>query len=137
MRHRVGGKYEVIASDFASAGRSSRNGRSASVDRAGNSHAFPPPLSPPACVIAGGETTVTIRGNGKGGRNQELALAAAIHLDGWSDIALLSGGTDGTDGPTDAAGAIADGSTLKRGLERTSLHTRTCTRTIPTTTSLI
>ena len=75
------------------------------------------PLAPPACVIAGGETTVTIRGNGKGGRNQELALAAAIHLDGWSDIALLSGGTDGTDGPTDAAGAIADGSTLKRGLE--------------------
>ncbi len=76
------------------------------------------PLTPPACVIAGGETTVTIQGNGRGGRNQELALAAAIHLDGWSDIALLSGGTDGTDGPTDAAGAIADGSTLKRGLEQ-------------------
>ncbi len=76
------------------------------------------PLAPPACIIAGGETTVTLRGQGKGGRNQELALAAAIPLDGWSDIALLSGGTDGTDGPTDAAGAIADGSTLARAAAR-------------------
>lgn len=75
------------------------------------------PLAPPACIITGGETTVTLRGAGKGGRNQELALAAAIHLDGWPNIALLSCGTDGTDGPTDAAGAIADGSSLKRGLE--------------------
>ena len=72
------------------------------------------PIARPACIIAGGETTVTLRGDGKGGRNQELALAAALHLDGWSTITLLSGGTDGTDGPTDAAGALVDGKTLTR-----------------------
>lgn len=79
------------------------------------------PVTRPACVITGGETTVTLRGDGKGGRNQELALSAALHLDGWPAITLLSGGTDGTDGPTDAAGAIVDGHTLtsarKQGLE--------------------
>jgi glycerate 2-kinase len=72
------------------------------------------PLGPPACVLAGGETTVTLRGPGKGGRNQELALAAAIALDGFDRISLLSGGTDGTDGPTEAAGAVADGATCAR-----------------------
>jgi len=75
------------------------------------------PVSPPACLISGGETTVTIRGDGKGGRNQELALAAAVALNGWHGITLLSGGTDGTDGPTDAAGAIVDGSTVERARE--------------------
>ncbi len=79
------------------------------------------PAPHPACIITGGETTVTLRGEGKGGRNQELALAAALHLDGWPAITLLSAGTDGTDGPTDAAGAVADGHTLtrarKHGLE--------------------
>jgi glycerate 2-kinase len=69
------------------------------------------PIQPPACILAGGESTVTIRGNGKGGRNQELALAAAQAMDGWSQMALLSAGTDGTDGPTDAAGAFVDGHT--------------------------
>ncbi|NIM90771.1 MAG: DUF4147 domain-containing protein [Candidatus Aminicenantes bacterium] len=72
------------------------------------------PLQKPACVISGGETTVTIRGKGLGGRNQEFALAAAIEIDGWDEVVILSGGTDGTDGPTDAAGAIADGTTLSR-----------------------
>ena len=72
------------------------------------------PIARPACLIAGGETTVTLRGDGKGGRNQELALAAALQLSGWSAITLLSGGTDGIDGPTDAAGALADGQTLSR-----------------------
>ena len=72
------------------------------------------PIARPACLIAGGETTVTLRNEGKGGRNQELALAASLQLDGWSAITLLSGGTDGTDGPTDAAGALADGQTLSR-----------------------
>lgn len=63
----------------------------------------------PVCLLAGGETTVTITGNGLGGRNQQLALAAAIELqDDYPGITLLSAGTDGTDGPTDAAGAIAD-----------------------------
>ncbi len=72
------------------------------------------PVTAPACVIAGGETTVTVRGNGKGGRNQELVLAGAMHLSGWDGTVLFSGGTDGTDGPTDAAGAIADAETITR-----------------------
>jgi len=71
------------------------------------------PVAPPACILAGGEPTVTIRGQGKGGRNQELALACAIAIDGWDRIALLSAGTDGTDGPTDAAGAIVSGVTCQ------------------------
>ena len=72
------------------------------------------PVARPACVIAGGETTVTVRGSGKGGRNQEMALAAAQLLRGWSPVVFFSGGTDGTDGPTDAAGAVADGDTIDR-----------------------
>lgn len=72
------------------------------------------PLPRPACVILGGETTVTLRGAGKGGRNQELALSAAVALDGWEEVAVLSLATDGTDGPTDAAGALALGDTLSR-----------------------
>jgi len=72
------------------------------------------PIAAPACVIAGGETTVLVRGEGKGGRNQELALSGAIQLAGWDNVVLFSGGTDGTDGPTDAAGAVADGQTLSR-----------------------
>ena len=72
------------------------------------------PVRPPACIISGGETTVTIRGEGKGGRNQEFALAAAIDIAGLKDTLILSAGTDGTDGPTDAAGALADGETCIR-----------------------
>ncbi|MDE3194989.1 MAG: DUF4147 domain-containing protein, partial [Acidobacteriota bacterium] len=72
------------------------------------------PLETPACVISGGETTVTIRGGGKGGRNQEFALAAAIDIAGLDRTVVMSVGTDGTDGPTDAAGAIVDGATLGR-----------------------
>jgi glycerate 2-kinase len=72
------------------------------------------PLARPACVIAGGETTVTIRGEGRGGRNQELALSAAFSLRALDRVLLASIGTDGNDGPTDAAGAWADGSTLER-----------------------
>jgi len=71
-------------------------------------------LPPPACVIAAGETTVTVRGSGRGGRCQELALAAALALDGVKDVVVLAGGTDGTDGPTDAAGGFADGETVAR-----------------------
>ena len=66
------------------------------------------------CLIAGGETTVTVRGNGLGGRNTELALAFAEKIKGMQGITLLSAGTDGTDGPTDAAGAIVDGGTIER-----------------------
>ncbi len=72
------------------------------------------PITSPACFIGGGETTVAVKGKGKGGRNQELALAAAIKINGLQEVVILSAGTDGTDGPTDAAGAIADGQTINR-----------------------
>ncbi|MGQ9634530.1 MAG: MOFRL family protein, partial [Bryobacteraceae bacterium] len=72
------------------------------------------PVRPPACLISGGETTVTLRGDGLGGRNQEFVLSAALDLAGTRSVVVLSGGTDGTDGPTDAAGAVADGSTVAR-----------------------
>lgn len=72
------------------------------------------PVHRPAGIISGGETTVTVRGRGLGGRNQEFALASAIVIDGLETVVVLSGGTDGVDGPTDAAGAIADGTTLRR-----------------------
>ena len=72
------------------------------------------PVKPPACVIAGGETTVTIHGTGLGGRNQEFALSAAMHIAGLKNVVLLSAGTDGADGPTDAAGAMADGTSIAR-----------------------
>jgi hydroxypyruvate reductase len=75
------------------------------------------PLPRPACIVAGGETTVTIRGQGTGGRNQELALAAAFSLRGLERVLLASIGTDGSDGPTDAAGAWVDGATLDRAAE--------------------
>lgn len=69
------------------------------------------PVTPPACILAGGETTVTLRGTGKGGRNQELSLAMLAEMDRnpalFRDVAFLSVATDGTDGPTDAAGAFA------------------------------
>jgi hydroxypyruvate reductase len=68
----------------------------------------------PACIVTGGETTVTLRGDGLGGRNQEFVLAAALEIAGLPRVVVLSAGTDGSDGPTDAAGAIADGDTLRR-----------------------
>ncbi|MEX1297366.1 MAG: glycerate kinase [Desulfotignum sp.] len=72
------------------------------------------PAKPPVCLLCGGETTVTLRGTGKGGRNMELALAGALSLAGTKGILLLSAGTDGTDGPTDAAGAFAHEYTVSR-----------------------
>ncbi len=72
------------------------------------------PFPLPACLVLGGETTVTVRGAGRGGRNQELALGAALALEGWENILVVTLATDGTDGPTDAAGAMADGSTVSR-----------------------
>jgi hydroxypyruvate reductase len=71
-------------------------------------------LAPPACLIAGGETTVTVSGPGRGGRCQEFVLAAAAALEGLRGFTVLAAGTDGTDGPTDAAGAVADGDTVAR-----------------------
>lgn len=76
------------------------------------------PVAPPACLILGGETTVTLGdASGKGGRNQELALAGALALAGSTGITLVSLATDGSDGPTDAAGGIVDGSTVARGAQ--------------------
>jgi hydroxypyruvate reductase len=70
----------------------------------------------PFCLVAGGETTVTLCGRGKGGRNQELALAAVRQLAGAPDVLLISLASDGEDGPTDAAGAVVSGETLQHGL---------------------
>jgi len=75
---------------------------------------FGRPIKPPALILAAGETTVTVRGNGKGGRNQELALSAALGIEGLSQVAIASLGTDGRDGPTDAAGGMVDGGTVAR-----------------------
>jgi glycerate 2-kinase len=72
-------------------------------------------LPAPACLIAGGETTVTVRGPGRGGRCQELALGAALALRADDALTVLAAGTDGTDGPTDAAGAVVDAGTVERG----------------------
>lgn len=72
------------------------------------------PLVPPACLLAGGETTVTVRGQGRGGRCQEFTLSAARAIAGWPDVVVAGFGTDGTDGPTDAAGALVDGDTAAR-----------------------
>jgi hydroxypyruvate reductase len=72
------------------------------------------PARRPVCILSGGETTCTVRGTGLGGRNQEFVLAAAIALQGARETVIFSGGTDGLDGPTDAAGAIADGDTVAR-----------------------
>jgi hydroxypyruvate reductase len=80
-------------------------------------HASGHPVPRPCCLVAGGETTVTLQGRGKGGRNQELALSAATVLEDLPDILLVSIGPDGSDGPTDAAGAIVDGTTMRRARE--------------------
>lgn len=72
------------------------------------------PLLRPACLVCGGETTVTLSGNGEGGRNQELALGAVMELAGIPNVALVTLATDGGDGPTDAAGAVVTGETVER-----------------------
>jgi glycerate 2-kinase len=75
------------------------------------------PVTRPGCLIFGGETTVTVRGDGLGGRNQELALGAVAELSGLDGLLLVTLATDGGDGPTDAAGAVVDGGTLDRAQE--------------------
>jgi glycerate 2-kinase len=72
------------------------------------------PVSKPAALVAGGETTVTVMGKGKGGRNQEIALGAALKIGKMGGVVVASISTDGVDGPTDAAGAVVDGRTLQR-----------------------
>jgi glycerate 2-kinase len=72
--------------------------------------------SNPICMVLGGETTVTVKGNGVGGRNQELALSTAMELEGVSEVAMMTLATDGIDGPTPSAGAIVDGQTISKAL---------------------
>ena len=76
------------------------------------------PIKRPACILSGGETTVKIQGTGKGGRNQEFALAAAAEIEGIKGVTILCAGTDGNDGPTDAAGAVVDGDSISRALKK-------------------
>ncbi len=94
------GEARVVGADLAAAGTAIARGER--------------DLAPPACVISAGETTVTVRGTGRGGRNQELALGAAVALAGTERVLVASMGTDGVDGPTDAAGAWADGRSRAR-----------------------
>ena len=75
------------------------------------------PVERPLCLVVGGETTVTLQGDGKGGRNTELALGAVRELAGLENVMLVTLATDGEDGPTDAAGAVVTGETLQRGME--------------------
>jgi len=70
------------------------------------------PVPPPCCVVAGGETTVTVAGKGRGGRAQEFAVAAAREIAGLQRVWVAAIGTDGTDGPTDVAGAVVGGGTV-------------------------
>ncbi len=87
----VGGKAAVLARELVEQGK---------------------PISRPACLVLGGETTVTVRGTGLGGRNQELALAAAMGIDGLEDVLIVSLATDGEDGPTEAAGGVVTSDTV-------------------------
>jgi hydroxypyruvate reductase len=86
-------------------------------------------IAKPAAIIVGGETTVTIRGKGKGGRNQEMALAFAVELHrithGSPNIFFLSAGTDGSDGPTDAAGAFVKPALMEK-MKTISAHAEAC-----------
>ena len=93
---------------------STLQGEAREVARSLAHHILAANLTRPACVLSGGETTVTVRGTGVGGRNTELALAFALEIDGVDGVTLLAAGTDGTDGPTDAAGAVVDGRTISR-----------------------
>lgn len=86
------------------------------------------PIPKPCGVVVGGETTVTVVGNGKGGRNQEIALSAAMQISGLDGVVIASLSTDGIDGPTDAAGALVDGKTARysasKNLDAKSFLTR-------------
>jgi len=119
--------YTPVVLDYAMEGEA-REVAARFVRIAGEYCASKHDIKPPVCLLAGGETTVTIRGSGKGGRNQELALAAAIELSEMQDcrehIAVMSLGTDGSDGPTDAAGALVFPDTVARSDEQ-SLAART------------
>lgn len=122
------GEARVAGRRLAGLGRAAALGMAgAGAARASDGAAPPAPPTPEpperVCLLAGGETTVTVRGDGRGGRSQELALAAALALAEAPDpppgrVGLLAAGTDGTDGPTDAAGAFADAGSVARGRRR-------------------
>ena len=104
--------YSVKVKTNALSGEAKDVGKSIAED-AKEIFGSPPKKSSPQCLLYGGETTVRVLGNGVGGRCQELALSFAIEIGGHENICLLAAGTDGRDGPTDAAGAIVDGKTAK------------------------
>ncbi len=91
-------------------------------DLAREMHVSGNPLRPPACLLAGGELAVTVNGKGIGGRAQEFALAAAPSLEGLSHIFVIGFGTDGTDGPTEVAGALVDGQSISRAQKKGMSH---------------
>lgn len=109
---RLGYRTTVVADDLEGEAREAGAEVAA---LAWGSHAEGSGPGGPTAFLLGGETTVTVRGNGRGGRNQELALAAALEIEGEPGVVVASVGTDGRDGPTDAAGAVVDGETVARG----------------------
>ena len=114
---RVSGYRTMIFTTQIQGEASQVGGLLASIARDVGKNGFP--LKPPAAVIAGGETTVNVKGSGLGGRNQEVALAASIGIDGVAEKTVIASiGTDGVDGPTNAAGALADESTIRRALKK-------------------
>ena len=107
--------YDVLVLDDAIVGEA----RDAAVSLANTARRIGTSRRHPLCVIGSGETTVHVRGQGRGGRNQEFALAMSAWIGSLGEGAMsLSGGTDGIDGPTDAAGAVVDARTVERGLAK-------------------
>ena len=109
--HRMGMNTMLLSSSVAGESREIAHFYAALAREVRASHQ---PIKPPCCLIAGGETTVTLRGGGTGGRCQELALAVALELAELPGTVFLAAGTDGVDGMTDAAGAFADSDTMER-----------------------
>jgi glycerate-2-kinase len=105
--------YEAVLVEEYVTGEAERLGRW--MGELGKNLAGRKALPGPVCVVAGGELTVTVRGSGRGGRAQEFALAAALAIQGVPGVWVMGIGTDGRDGPTDAAGAMVDGQTVARG----------------------
>lgn len=106
----AGCRVEILTTEMQGHTHDAAHRFAAALRRAATAHKDARPL----VLLAGGETTLAVEGAGRGGRNQEFALVAALDLQGVDTVALLSAGSDGTDGPTDAAGAFADGSTIER-----------------------
>jgi glycerate 2-kinase len=106
----AGSRVQILTTEMQGPAHDAAHHFAAALRRAATAHKDAKPL----VLLAGGETTLAVEGAGRGGRNQEFALVAALDLQGVDNVALLSAGSDGTDGPTDAAGAFVDGSTIAR-----------------------